>query len=451
MALNLQTPKMNADNSEPGPSSRHDDGDDAFIDEGEPNSRSVYMITYSRADLQKVPTKESFVELILEAFHRNGTAKIIQYICCVEPHKDGAPHYHMCIKLNKQKKWKAARKYLADKKGINVNFRDTFSNYYAGYMYVSKEDNECILSDGHPNLTNPPRTGAATEARREGSARNRRRSFDALDLSELIVREKIRNKTDLLRLCHKQKSESKRDVAVYVLGNIDKCVKMIDTTWEMEEAEGLIERSKLSRLEILQKAWEGSCKEEGCKWLQMAKETLTRNDIGIADFSGAIKDSLTQGRGKKRNILITGPANCGKTFIFQPLRVIYKVFLNPATGSFAWVGVEDAELIYLNDFRWNEKIISWQDLLRLLEGDSVHFPAPKTHYAKDILLTRDTPIFATSIGPITRYQNASLAQQETRMMEVRWKIFKFHPQISTEEMLEATPCGKCFAKLILDN
>ena len=332
MALNLQTPKMNADNSEPGPSSRHDDGDDAFIDEGEPNSRSVYMITYSRADLQKVPTKESFVELILEAFHRNGTAKIIQYICCVEPHKDGAPHYHMCIKLNKQKKWKAARKYLADKKGINVNFRDTFSNYYAGYMYVSKEDNECILSDGHPNLTNPPRTGAATEARREGSARNRRRSFDALDLSELIVREKIRNKTDLLRLCHKQKSESKRDVAVYVLGNIDKCVKMIDTTWEMEEAEGLIERSKLSRLEILQKAWEGSCKEEGCKWLQMAKETLTRNDIGIADFSGAIKDSLTQGRGKKRNILITGPANCGKTFIFQPLRVIYKVFLNPATG-----------------------------------------------------------------------------------------------------------------------
>ena len=113
--------------------------------------------------------------------------------------------------------------------------------------------------------------------------------------------------------------------------------------------------------------------------------------------------------------------------------------------------MEDAELIYLNNFRWNEKIISWQDLLRLLEGDSVHFPAPKTHYAKDILLTRDTPIFATSIGPITRYQNASLAQQETRMMEVRWKIFKFHPQISTEEMLEATPCGKCFAKLILDN
>lgn len=440
-----------AENAVPGPSSRPDDGDASFSDDSEPNSRSVYMITYSKADLTKVPTKERFVELIFEAFHRTGTARIIQYICCIERHKDGAPHYHMCIKFDKQKKWKAARKYLADKKGINLNFRDTFSNYYAGYLYASKEDKEFILSDGHPNLANPPRTDAATEARRQGGARNRRRSFDALDLSDLIVREKIRTKIDLLRLCHKQKSEGKRDVACYVLSNIDRCVKMIDTTWEMEGAEGLIERSKLSRLEILQKALQASCNQEGCNWLEMAQQTLTRNDIAIADFAGSVKDTLLQGRGKERNILITGPANCGKTFIFQPLTVIYKVFVNPATGSFAWVGVEDAELIYLNDFRWNEKIISWQDLLRLLEGDSVHFPAPKTHYAKDILLSRDTPIFATSIGPIRRYQNVSMGQEETRMMEVRWKIYKFHHQISTDQMLDATPCGKCFAKLILEN
>lgn len=442
---------MNPDNAQPGPSRMVDDDGDDFQQEREPKCRSVYMITYSRADLQKVPTKESFAEIITEAFHRSGKARIKQYICSIEAHKDGAPHYHMCLKLDRQKKWKAVRKYLQDKKGIKVNFSDVYSNYYAGYLYASKEDKQFTLSDGHPNLSNPPRTENATAAKRQSSGCGRRRSFDALHLSEIIVRENIRTKKELLHLCHKQKSDGKRDLAVYVLSNIDKAVKNIETTWEMEEAEVDIQRSKRTRLEILHETLKATCNDSSCNWLQMAEETLQRNGVNVGEFANAIKDALTNGRGKKRNIMIIGPANCGKTFIFQPLRHIYKAFVNPATGSFAWVGVEDAEIIYLNDFRWNEKIIQWQDFLRLLEGDSVHFPAPKTHYSKDILLTADTPIFATSISAIRRYQNASMAQDETKMMEVRWKIFPFHHKISCEDMLDATPCGKCFSRLILEN
>ena len=157
---------MNADNGQPGPSRMVDDDGDYFQEEREPHCRSVYMITYSRADLQKVPTKESFAEIITEAFHRSSTARIKQYICSVEAHQDGAPHYHMCVKLDRQKKWKAFRKYLDDKKEIKVCFSDAYSNYYAGYLYASKEDKQFTLSDGHPNLSNPPRTENATDARR---------------------------------------------------------------------------------------------------------------------------------------------------------------------------------------------------------------------------------------------------------------------------------------------
>ena len=125
--------------------------------------------------------------------------------------------------------------------------------------------------------------------------------------------------------------------------------------------------------------------------------------------------------------------------------------MNPVSGSFAWIGVERAEIIYLNDFRWGEKLIKWSDLLRLLEVDPVHFNAPKTHYAKDILLTADTPVFATSIAAIRRYQNPSLAQVETEMMKMRWKVFEFKHQISIQDMVDVAPCEKCFAKLILEN
>eukprot|EP00794_Sanderia_malayensis_P010498 gene10498-biopygen7660 len=54
----------------------------------------------------------------------------------------------------------------------------------------------------------------------------------------------------------------------------------------------------------------------------------------------------------------------------------------------------------MNDFRWSNELIVWKDLLLLLEGQAVHFPAPKSQYAQDIYLEQDTPVFATSKGAI---------------------------------------------------
>ena len=86
------------------------------------------------------------------------------------------------------------------------------------------------------------------------------------------------------------------------------------------------------------------------------------------EFCNAIYTALAKGRGNYQNVYIHGATNCGKSFILSPLKVIYKAFCNPATGSFAWIGAEDAEIIYLNDFRWHPKIIAWADLLLALEG-----------------------------------------------------------------------------------
>ena len=107
-------------------------------------------------------------------------------------------------------------------------------------------------------------------------------------------------------------------------------------------------------------------------------------------FCAAIYDALENGRGKYRNIYIYGPANTGKTFMISPLKKLYNAFSNPATGTFAWVGAENAEIVLLNDFRWHPSIIAWGDLLQLLEGDILHLPAPKNFFIKDIEFTRDS-------------------------------------------------------------
>ena len=155
------------------------------------------------------------------------------------------------------------------------------------------------------------------------------------------------------------------------------------------------------------------------------------------------------GRGKNRNLLLTGPTNCGKSFLLNPLKVIYRTFCNPATGTFAWVGVENAECVLLNDFRWSAQMIPWHDPLLMLEGDVVHLPAPKTHYSTDICLQRDTPIFATGKGPLIFVKNGVIDQQETDMMSSRWRILKLHYQVPREAQREIPPCGKCFSNLIV--
>ena len=46
-------------------------------------------------------------------------------------------------------------------------------------------------------------------------------------------------------------------------------------------------------------------------------------------------------------------------------------------------------------------MITWEELLILLEGQAVHLPSPKNHYSNDICIDKDTPIVATRKSEIT--------------------------------------------------
>ena len=425
---------------------------DTATGSGEPSTRSVYVITYSHADLDKVPDKATFVEIVTTSFHNNGVARVVQYACALEQHRDGTPHFHAVIKLDRQKRWRSVRNHLNNHYGIAVNFSNEFSNYYDGYQYVSKDDPDVLHSENHPALSNPYRTRNATQARRQGQtqrSRTRKRAFDAVDLADLVEMYHIRDKTELLNVVKKQKVEGKRDLALYVFNNIEKSVKLIHTVWEMHNAAKVIQRRTTERMQVLNEALQGDCVAdcEG-RWLTMAKETLGNNDIPLRKYAGAVSEAIEKGRGKDWNILLVGGGNCAKTFMLKPLRKIFQTFSNPATGSFAWLGVEKAEMIFLNDFRWDKTLISWKDFLLLLEGDELHFPAPKTSYSEDILFDRDTPIFCTADECFKKGANCPI---ENYMMTLRWVKFEFIYEIPRNKIVKINPCGRCFADLILNN
>ena len=122
--------------------------------------------------------------------------------------------------------------------------------------------------------------------------------------------------------------------------------------------------------------------------MECAVTLIHQNGILLSAFADSIYSALKLGRGKYQNIFIHGPANSGKTFILS----VYDTFCNPATGTFAWVGAEKAEVIMLNDFCWNPSMIAWADFLQLLEGDIVHLPAPKNICSEDRIHQRHTII-----------------------------------------------------------
>ena len=99
---------------------------------------------------------------------------------CKEVHQNGGSRYHICIKLNRNKRWGGVkRKFLEN--GVNVNFTEGHSNYITAFQYVKKSDTEFLLKDSHPDLdlSISPKTSKTSKARL-----SRKRNSDVLSTTK---------------------------------------------------------------------------------------------------------------------------------------------------------------------------------------------------------------------------------------------------------------------------
>ena len=141
--------------------------------------------------------------------------------------------------------------------------------------------------------------------------------------------------------------------------------------------------------------------------------------------------------------------------VFKNSQIILRknAFVNPTRGTFNLVGASDADIILLNDFRYESgsEIIAWNDLLNILDGSKLHVAAPKTSHTKDIEWSAKQPIFATGPQKIQRFYKGttSINASETSQMDARWVYVHLTHTIAAIDN-QIIPCGRCFAQLILD-
>ena len=89
-----------------------------------------------------------------------------------------------------------------------------------------------------------------------------------------------------------------------------------------------LEWSRKTRIQVISETLNSDCVET-CRekyWLKCAKKILRNNKINQYFFASAMRNALIKGT-QKNNILIVGPTNCGKSFLLNPLELIFNAYL----------------------------------------------------------------------------------------------------------------------------
>lgn len=197
---------------------------------GARNVRQVYLLTYSQANEERFPTRRHFADAVIDAF-KNNTAQIEHWVCARENHSNGGIHYHLAVKLDRIQRWLTIRNALHEEHGINVHFSSSHYNYYSAWSYVTKEDDDVLESDGHPDLRNAPapRTSAASRSNHNveqsesdddleaSKSPKKKKRLSSYQVSEIIINKNIKTRTELLVLAQQQKQAGKSDLAEFIV------------------------------------------------------------------------------------------------------------------------------------------------------------------------------------------------------------------------------------------
>ncbi|CAJ1417934.1 unnamed protein product [Effrenium voratum] len=207
----------------------------------------------------------------------------------------------------------------------------------------------------------------------------------------------------------------------YCFANWDKLPGVVAKSWQVEKVETFVETAQKSRLGLLQEALQQDCVCQG-QWGSFANTILSQN------------------------------GNEGKSFLLRPLPQIYGeagVFVTPPKSAFPLLGLEKARAVWLDDWRFNEDLVSWGVQLLWFEGASFIIGRPQNMYSGHLRYAKDDPIFVTTLQTDLISLKGKLKQGDLEMMLKRLKVYEFKHKVSIPGHV-AKGCGCCFARFLLE-
>jgi len=454
--------------------------------------KCVHLVTWSRANANLLGEggnpRQLFGELLERLFQqqidsRNSQTNIEYWACAQESHRGGGYHFHCAIKFTKRIRWLNVSEELQEQ-GIYAHFQSFQTKYKDAWSYITKEDRTVYKSANHPALIAiPPRNMRPSPTVHSSSQQldtdhlqssqqipvssqnqtvEKTVRLTNIQVSQIILDNNIHDDLHFLSVCKETKDAGQPGLTNWICNRTPAQRKtLIQTTWDCEGASQLMASRNMTRIQKLEACLNqdhAATEERECNgtWLRSAIDILRRNNISLELWQRKIFNALKDGRKKENNIFLLGQRNCGKTFLLKPLKLIFSTFSSPAQGAFNWVDAPEKEVVLLNDFRYpaiekSDKVLPWQELLNLLEGETVQIATPKSFYAANKEWTALQPIFGSGYKKITHIKGGEENVMETEMMHKRIFYIQLTQPIPDELVdYDIVTCPRCFAQLILN-
>ena len=421
-------------------------------------------------------TKQEIVQAFLAAMNATNSGRLqdlnFSLLCDFrEKHANGEFHDHMATKAQRSFRFMPLKRYLLMNYGLATHWSCSHEGYHTCISYGYEPSDHKPLAELdpapemwaleglHPPLDQACKGSVTANAIRDHHEKIRRKKletnkvakFEDIDLWPVVIRENIVDSPLAAEVLMGYAKRCGGEAMVkFCFRQWDKLPQLIQRCWRVELVETYVEKLCKSRVDTLKAALQTPCICGG-HWGPMALELLHDNGIRWQDWCDAMMHSMMHGRSKGTLVCHAGfEGNEGKSFLFEPLGSVFgedMVFSSPPKGGFPLMGLERCQLCLLDDWRFNEDLLSYPLQLLWFEGKPIIIARPQNQYVGHLKYTADAPIFiSTLMADITKIKGKKIEGGDVEMMLKRLKLFKFS-QVLTNPM-KVPACGRCFATLL---
>ena len=426
----------------------------------------VYWIVFSHPEPEtverlglKVPTdftRKTFSQLIVKA-HCDCNVQIEETVCFQEPHSNGLIHHNCLVRATKQYRWAAPAKRLRDEYKVCVNFGSNIKAWAAGVIYgrVASDHKRPEELDQSPlqwaRGGNPANLEEFVPRPWQAPGFQRKAKLTHLSFLDLCREHGVSSEGAAWVLAGKLESEGDRGLQAYLLEN-DPAAAIAKVRSAMAAMEAG-RRAQLTRMDILRETVEKTsctCSPPG-ECFKLMKQVLANNNLE-GKFQKEVVATLVAGRKKMRNLCLVGGPNTAKSFLFKPLSLIFKTYSRPDGGSYQLEELLGKELVFLNDFEYDEdakKWCPWGYFKRFLEGEALTVACPKNRGGNQNFIS-DAPVFITAPQEVALYRGKKRDEYETGQMDARIKYAYLTHMIPEAQRSDTDSCAHCGARLYLE-
>ena len=278
--------------------------------------------------------------------------------------------------------------------------------------------------------------------------------FSEADLWPIVIRENIfADEIAAEAVMAYAKRCGGRPMFDFCFKNFGRLGSLVQRCWAVETCEHYVERHAKSRADLVHEKLKDPCVCEG-KWYTAALHLLEMNGIPADKWRDAMMRAITLGRVKGNLVCHVGKeGNEGKSFMFTALVCIFGpdgVFSDVAKTGFPLYGLEKTRVACLDDWRFNEDLLSYRVQLLWFEGKPIVIARPQNHHDGYLKYCSDAPVFISTLeADLTSMMGKKIQEGDLQMMLKRLDIFRFYYKIENIDT-SIKPCGRCFACLLLD-